>query len=1119
MKIHLLPSIRCSKYILAAITLLVLNVIGSIHAQANNFDETRITLRVEKMNILKVFKEIEKKTSYKFTYNDAYLNDQAKVTLNLENRSLTEVLAFLSKEVNLEFKQIKNHIHVIAANDNKKVSFLSSESIESINVAAYPVKGKVTSNENGEGIPGASVLIKGTNRGTVTNALGEFTIEVENDATVLIFSSIGYVSKEITVAGRKLVNASLASDIKALDEVVVVGYGTQKAKDLTGSVGLVKVDDAKKTASYDVAKLLQGQVAGVTVQSSGEPGGFVSIKIRGIGSLTNNNPLFVIDGVLIDNPYDFSPNDIESISVLKDASAGAIYGSRGMNGVVIITTKKGKAGPLKVDYSGYAGAQNIAKKISVMDRTGYQNVVSAAELNAGLTIAPANDPKNAAYISNVNTDWQKEGLKTGYIQDHNLSLSGGSETVKASASLGFFNNSSTVTGPQNYKRYTFSGNISGKKGIFSFGAKIGYTNSEKIGAENTREHAVFGGAITSLLTAIPTMSVYDPNRLGGFGGADKNTQRAITLNVIGMNSLLKGTDTRNRFLGSVFGELELIKNLKYKLQLSADRTDSRYLYFEPKYDLGFYYLTPNAYLYEKRENNLTTLAENTLNYTHEFGKHKIEALAGYTFQKGAYTRTEASAKGLVEPYVLNMNTAVNTANGKNVTGWDSNAALTSILGRINYNYADKYLLTVNYRRDGSSKFTVANRYGSFASVGAAWNVHNDIQLPEVISTLKLRGGFGALGNQNVGDYLTDTYINTNAGYVFGGVLAAGATRTQVVDPSIRWESKRTSNAAMELGLLKDRISLSIEYFDNRSYDVLANIPIPTSVGATNGTILTNAASLKNSGIEIAASYRKQSGDFKYSVSANFHTLSNKVLALGGTNNPIYGAASKTEVGQPVGQLFGYISEGIFQNADDLKNHATQTNAAPGDIKFKDLNGDGVITSDDRTYLGNAIPTFYFGANFNASYKNFDFSAFFQGSGGNKIYNGMYRDLMGLQYSNGSTDALNYWTPTNTNTNVPRPIIGDPNSNGRDSDRFVENGTYVRLQNAQLGYTLPMSLVNKLKVSKVRVYISGQNVFLISGFKGFDPDFMGESDGLFSRGYYNGSYPNPRAVMMGLQVGF
>jgi TonB-linked SusC/RagA family outer membrane protein len=1090
------------------LSVLQLNIFSIFQAQAANVENTHLSMRVQNATIVQVFKEIEKKTSFHFSYNDAFVNENLRVSLTIENKKLSDVLSFLEKEAHLQFKQVRGSIHVLT---------LDTPTANTAN--PIRISGKVVSAEDNSPLVGASIRIKGTNKGTVADANGDFKLEVENTNATLEISSVGYITQDVKVNGRSVLNVSLSANISSLEEVVVIGYGTQKAKDLTGSVGIVKIEDAKKTATYDVAKMLQGQVPGVTVQSSGEPGGFVSIKIRGIGSLTNNNPLFVIDGVLVDDPYDFAPGDIESISVLKDASAGAIYGSRGMNGVVIITTKKGKAGPLQVSYNGYSGVQNIAKTISVMDRVGYQKAVTAAELNAGLTIAPANDPNNPAFINNVNTNWQKEGLKTGYIQDHNLSLSGGSETIKGNVAFGYFDNSSTVTGPQNYKRYTFNSNLSGKKGIFSFGAKVAYTNSEKIGAENTREHAVFGGAITSLLTAIPTMSIYDANRLGGFGGADKNTQRAITLNVIGMNSLLKGTDTRNRFLASAFGELELAKNLKYKLQISADRTDTHYLYFEPKYDLGFYYLTTSAYLFDRKTNNLTTLAENTLNYTYELGKHKIEALAGYTYQHGAYNRLEASAKGVSEPYVMNMNTSVETDGKKNALGWESNASLTSILGRINYNYADKYLLTVNYRRDGSSKFQLANRYGNFGSIGVAWNIHNDLDLPEVISTMKLRGGYGSLGNQNVGDYLFDTYINRNTGYVFGGALASGATQTQVVDPSIKWESKNTSNIALEVGLLKERLNFTVEYYDNRTYDVLANIPIPNSVGATNGTILTNAASLQNQGLELTATYRQEIGDFKYTVSGNFHTLSNKVLALGGSNNPIYGAASKTEVGKPIGQLFGYVSEGLFQTGDELKSHATQTGAALGDVKFKDLNGDGVITSDDRTYLGNAIPTYYFGLNFNASYKNFDFSLFAQGSGGNKIYNGMYRDLMGLQYSNGSTDALNFWTPTNTNTNVPRPIIGDPNANGRDSDRFVEDGSYIRLQNAQLGYTLPATLLKKLKMTKARAYISGQNLLLLSSFKGFDPDFMGESDGLFSRGYYNGSYPNPRAIMVGLQLGF
>ncbi len=970
--------------------------------------------------------------------------------------------------------------------------------------------------EKGESLPGVNVLIKGTTRGATTDAKGQFQLSVPDTRTVLVFSFVGYQSKEVIVGSITQLNVTLQADDKTLNEVVVVGYGSQKVKDLTGSVGIVKVDDARKTASYDIAKQLQGQVAGVTVQSSGEPGGLVQIKIRGISTFGNNSPLFVIDGVPVDSPYDFSPDDVESVSVLKDASAAAIYGSRAATGVVIITTKKGKAGPLKVDYNGYAGSNTIYRSIPVLDREGYQTVTRAAELNAGLAIAPANDPSNPSYISNVNTNWQREGLKTGHIQNHNINFSGGTEALHGSVGIGYFDQSSTVTGPQNYKRYSLNTNVVGKRGIFNFGAKVAYTNAEKIGAESTRDHAVFGGAVTSLLTAIPTMPVYDPNRLGGFGGSTNTTQRAITLNVIGMNSLLRGNDRRNRLLTNFWGEIEPIRNLKYRLNVSYDNTNWNYQYFEPKYDLGFYYLQQIAIYNETRGQNAIGLIENTLTYEKEFNRHKFDFLGGYTFQSGTLERMDGSLRGLTEPYIQNLGAGVGADGSRNITGSTYTATLASLLGRVNYNYADKYLLTFNFRRDGSSRFSPENRFGNFMSVAAAWNIHNNIKLPEVITTMKLRGGYGTLGNQNIGDYLFDTYINPFSGYVFNGALVPGATRTQVVDPSIKWESKQTTNVALDMGLLRDRLSLTLEYFDNRAYDMLAPIPLPYSVGSTNTSITTNAASVRNYGLEFSASYRKRTGDFHYEISANAHTLKNKVLELGGSNNPIYGAASKTEVGRSVGELFGYQTEGIFQSADDVKNHATQTNAASGDIKFKDTNGDKIINSLDRVYLGSAIPTFYFGSNVNASYRNFDLSFFIQGNTGNKVYNGVYRDLMTLQYGNSNVDALNYWSPTNTNANVPRPVIGDPNANARDSDRFVESGSYMRLQNAQIGYSLPAPLLSKLKISRLRAYVSGQNVFLITKYRGLDPDFT--SDGLFSRGYDYGSYPNPRSILIGLQVG-
>ena len=981
------------------------------------------------------------------------------------------------------------------------------------------ISGKIT-DENNSLIVGVNISLKGTNIGSTSDAQGNYKLEIldtQPNAT-LVFSYIGYTTKEVAVRNQSVVNVTLVDDTKELSEVVVVGYGTQRVKDLTGSVGVVKMKDAQKTATPDIAKLLQGQVAGVTIQGNGEPGGGLQIKIRGISNFGNNTPLFVIDGVPVDGANDFNPGDVESMQVLKDASSAAIYGARGANGVIIITTKQGKEGKLKVTYNGYAGAQSVARRWDLMDRTGYQKVVSAAELNAGLRIAPANDPSNSAFISNVNTNWQNEALKTGYITDHNISLSGGNKSLRSNISVGYFNQTSTVTGPQAYKRFTVNANISGEKGKFKFGGKVGFTDADRVGAENTREHAVFGGAVTSMLTAIPTMSVLDPNRLGGFGGSDNNTQRAITLNVVGMNSLLKGNDNRNRLLVNGWAEYEMVKNLKYKLNISHDRLDYVYKYFEPEYDLGFYYLTPNAVYNENRGDVVTNLIENTLNYNFEVGKHRVDVLGGYTFQDNKNNSIQGSVKGLEKPYIQSLSSPIKIDGGRNVTGAQFQSTLASYLGRVNYNYADRYLLTYNFRRDGSSKFSPLNRFGNFMSIAAAWNIHNDIKLPSVINTMKLRAGYGELGNQAIGDYLFDTFINGNAGYVFGGILAPGATRTQVVDPSIKWESKQTTNVALDVSLYDNRLSFTAEYFNNTAYDILAPVPIPYSVGATNGAITTNAASIRNSGIEISAAFRKRQGDFQYEVSGNMHTLSNKVIALGGTNSPIYGAASITEVGSEVGQLYGYQSEGIFQNADDIKKHAEQINAAPGDIKFKDVNGDGKITALDRVYLGSAIPKISYGVNLSASYKNFDFSTFFQGQAGNKVFNGVYRNLMGLQYSNGHQDALNYWTPTNTSTNVPRPIIGDPNANGRDSDRFIEDGGYLKMQNFQIGYSIANTILNKVKgIESARFYISGQNVFILSGYKGYDPDFS--SDGLFSRGFDYGSYPNPRTFMAGLQIGF
>ena len=1095
------------KVILMLKFILVLIAVSSFGAFSKGYSQSKINVNFHNVSLKKALKEIEKKSDYYFLYNDDVLiKNELPASLDVKDASLEEVMKALLDKTNLAYTLSANNLVILAEKGGV--------------VASVAITGKVT-DESDKPMPGVSVLLKGTNFGTQTDANGKFSLNIpDNNANnvTLLFSFIGYEQQIVEVGNSRLINVALKPLSNSLNEVVVVGYGTVKKKDLTGSVAVVNVDNAKKTASYDVAKILQGQAAGVSVQGSGEPGGFVQIKIRGIATFGNNSPLFVIDGVPVDAPFDFPTDNIESIQVLKDASAAAIYGSRAATGVVIITTKKGKSGPLKVVYDGYYGAQNIAGKIALTDRAGYQKITTAAELNAGLSVAPANDPSNAAFISKVNTDWQKAMFKTGIMQDHNVSLSGGSDAISFNVGLGYFDQTSDLSGPQSYKRYNFTGSFQGKKGIFSFGGKTAYTQSHKNNPAFTNGHAVFGGGLTSMLTAIPTMPVYDPNRLGGYGGADNVTQRAITLNVIGMNNLITDFSNRNRMFGNFWGELELAKNFKYKVNLSYDRTDYENYHYEPSFDLGFYYLNTKYYLNDQNGNAHTGLVENTLSYQLNLGKHKIDVLAGTSYQEdhNQFVTGTASDAGSLSFYTFG---SIANPAAKGLDGYRDASTLLSYFGRLNYNYDSRYLITANFRRDGSSRFGPKNRYGNFPSIAGAWNVGNEkfFKLPAYISSLKLRSGYGVLGNQNFANYMYQSYINGNASYLFGNTLAPGATTVAVSDPSIKWESTSTANAAIDLGFFQDKLLFTAEYFYKKSTDILAGIPLPLSVGSVPAAVTTNAASTENRGVEFTLNYRTMINKVKLDITANANTLSNKVLKLGGTNNPIYGAGSKTEVGGEVGKLYGFVTEGIFQNAADLAKHATQTLAAPGDIKFKDTNGDGVITDADRVYLGSVIPKVYYGLNLSAGYENFDASLFFQGSAGNKVFNGVYHDLMVGQYGNSSVDELNFWTPSNTNTNVPRPIIGDPNGNSRFSDRFVESGSYVKLQTAQLGYTIPKSVLNRTHVfSSFRVYLSGQNLATFSKYKGYDPDFI--SDGLFSRGYDYGSFPNPRTIMLGVQVG-
>jgi TonB-linked SusC/RagA family outer membrane protein len=1092
-------------------------------SEAQGILDKPVTLSVDKITVFRFITLMQQQTGVKFLYSPSAIDGNQKISYSGENKKISDALCEVMKPLDIRYKVVDDQILLYPMEtglnplpDNKTV-----------NVAADHYVGGTVVNEKGEPQAGVSVTIKGSSLGVSTNDKGYFRISVKDDNTVLLVSYIGYKTQEIKVGSKTDFVLKLEPSTDQLNDIVVVGYGSQKKKDLTGSVAIVNVPDAKKNPTYDVAKMLQGQVAGVTVHGSGEPGGYVQIKVRGISNFGDNSPLFVIDGVPVDAPFDFSPDDIESISILKDASAGAIYGSRAATGVVIITTKKGKAGIPKVSISGYYGTQKVPKKISLLDRVGYQKVVNAATANAGLSLVPANDPSNPNYVSKINTDWQDAALKTGSIQDYNVGISGGSDAISYNVSMGFFDQTGYQVGPQAYKRYSLNSGLQGRKGKLSYGVKLAYMYSKKGNYSGTANHAVFGGTVTSMLTAIPTMAVYDSTKEGGYAGTDQTIHRAISANVVGLNSIVDDWSERNRVLLNGWAELEIVKGLKYKINASFDRTDWKNYHYEPSFDMGFYYINTQYYYMEAFGQPNKQLVENTLSYNFNKGRHNLDLLAGYTFEKGhdyRQTGTSRADGSLLFPSFSNAAASANT-----ITEYRGTYVTTGLIGKVTYNYDSRYMLNFNFRRDGSSKFAPAKRYGNFAGVSAGWNVLNEkiFDLHSIFSSLKVRGGWGTLGNQlNLGYYDWQSYINNASNYNFSNTYAHGATTVSVADPNLHWESATTSDVGVDMGFLKEKLSVTLEYYNKTASDILLDLPQPYSLGTVPNTMRTNAASVKNTGFEASVGYRKTDGKFTFNVNANFSTYKNKVLKLGATNNPLYGSGSKTEVGRSVGELYGYQTEGLFQTADQVLGHAFQSvQTAPGDVIFKAQNGKNndhtytLTDAKDRVYLGNTAPKYGFGLNFSANYSNFDFSFFIQGSGGNKVFNGVYQALMTGQYGNQHTDELNFWSPTNTHTKVPRPIINDPNGNNRFSDLFVEDGSYARLQNIQLGYNIPAtsSIIKAHILSRLRIYIAGENVLTMSKYKGYDPDFI--NDGLINRGFDYGSFPNARTLMFGIQAGF
>ena len=1032
------------------------------------------------------------------------------------------------------------------------------------------VKGQVV-DENGEPLIGATVRLKDAATGVITDFDGNFSIDCKSNAT-LIVSYMGYKTREIAVRGRAALEPiELTSDTNVLDQVVVVGYGVQKKADLTGSVSIVNADELKKVSNSNISTMLEGKVPGVQITSDGQPGADPSVRIRGIGSFGSTAPLYVIDGVPMGTTIrDFSPNDIETIQVLKDAAAGAIYGSRAANGVIIITTKNGKKDqPLKVNYSGYFGIDQISDGVyDVMNADQYSNYIGQACANSGTTLPGGYslDPTTGKYkfMDNTNTDWFKEVFKTGTRQNHNVNLSGGSAHSTYNISLDYFNQKGTLEGAgPNYERYTARVNNTMDAKFIKFRTSLVYSHSDQdnMGLSNASEYVQgLYGDVTNVLRGTllmqPTIKAYDEStwvlddKVGlangykydayGYGVYYDNIHGDISAsNPLLVNNMLQRNTRVDRFVGTASADVDLfdmvglkLKNhsLHYNINLSYSKTHCKdFTWIAAWAQSNRVYLDKSKEKLTKGSRDYTDdLIENTLTYDGTIGKHHVNVVVGQTYEEEYTDELTGWAVNFPEPYFLQLQNGASTYS----SSYEYKHAIASYIGRINYNYDEKYLLSAVVRRDGSSRLSKNIRWGTFPSVSVGWRVDKEKFFPftpDVMNMFKIRGSYGVLGNENIGEFMFQTTMNrNNMTYSFGNTPVTGSAVSTFTDNNLAWEKKKTTNVGIDVAMFRNRLEFTFEWYKNVSEDLLYAVPVPAQAGVSNTTVTMNAASMENSGFEFSATYRNNDHDFKYQIGANLSTLKNKVTSLGfGTESYITGAY-KTEVGQEIGKFYGWVYEGIARTQADLDNHATQSGANVGDCLYKDISGpegepDGVIDAYDRTVLGSGLPKINFGVNVRFEYKNFDLSVATFGALNYHVSDDIYNSLNSC-YGWGNKDVAmsdaNRWSEDGTTylSSIPRTYAANNATlawNDLFSERKIQNAAYWKIANVELGYNLPDKWFGNY-VSGVRVYVSAQNLHTFTGYKGYNVDYAG---GTFTPGYNFCSFPSARSFMAGLHFTF
>lgn len=1077
---------------------------GNAHSQ-----NAKVSIRMNNVKLDKILNEIENQTDYLFIYNNQV--DINKITsVKVKNEAVAQVLDKILSGTGINYELEGTHI------------ILTTEAIKDLHAQqqAKTVTGTVT-DVSGEPIIGANIRIKGTTTGTITDIDGNFSIEAEPQSVIEV-SYIGYLTQETVINNQKSIRFLLKEDTKTLDEVVVIGYGVQKKADLTGSVANINTEKLNTQSNANIGQALQGKIAGVDIVSQGgAPGSGTRIMVRGIGTLNNASPLYIVDGMYMNSIDHINPNDIASIDVLKDASSAAIYGSRAANGVIIVTTKEGSntEGKPIIDLSVNLGISTASKFLDMLDAKGWAEVTTIARQaidKPALDMATdlANKPDN---------DWQDIMFRPALMQNYNLSVKGGGKYSTYYTGLGYFNQDGIVKGT-NYQRYNIQSKNDYKRGIFSAGTNliISFSHDKPLHQE------LRGGMIGTILQSVPTLEKYDDTREGGYGGTYGDVVNIPHPLAIIDDNIMDRYNENVKIFANLYAQIELFKGLKYKLNLTPDFSFERYKNYLNKYDFG---LATNSItqLTERQRRRRNILVENLLTFDRTFGEHKISALAGYTYQDSRFRHIQAYGEGL--PQGLEEIDAATTNRSNEGNSWRS--VLTSILGRVFYSYQNKYLFTATIRRDGSSKFGKNNRYGYFPSFSLGWNVAEEKFMENVhwLDQLKLRGGYGVLGNQEIDNYQYSSTITTGINYPDGnGGLLQGAFPKNFANPDIKWEETAMTNVGIDFMAFNNRLSLTADYYVKNTKDILLTVPIPISSGGANDPI-RNAGKIRNNGFEFNLGWMDQPNpDISYGINLIGSFNKNKVIAMGSESGSIKGGStnqnittSETKAGYPIGGYWLISTAGYFNSQEEVDAYAKdgkkiQPAAEPGDIKFVDANNDGVINDDDRVFQGSPFPDFTFALNGNMRYKNFDLSIGLQGVLGNKIYNATRQTLEDVtKGSNFLASCLDYWTPENKNASHPRLTWDDPNRNTRaESDRYLENGSYLRLRSVQLGYTFPQTWF-KGAIQHARVYINAENLFTITSYSGYSPDV--NADNANYRGFDNFIYPTNRTFMLGLNVTF